>query len=330
MSVTVARGEGGSALTADIDVVVATRDRPDLLVACIESLERQTLDRFRLVVVDDCSATPVADALPRGLGAQRSLLVLRNESPLGPGASRNRGVGEATGTHVLFLDDDVRAHPGLLASHADVFEREPGAVVSIGALLPPPEVRLPPWDLWQADRLAREHGRLARGEAVASWAHLYTGNVALRRSDFEAVGGFDTAFARQEDVELGYRLSDHGCRFAFEPAALVWHDARHALADWLRIPQASARYDVLIDRLRPESGRLRWVREASTGHWALRAARRALRRPGAARAAERLTIAASQALHRVRADRLALLGFSLVWDIEYNRALEAGDRRRQP
>ncbi len=297
--------------SAEFDVVVATHDRPELLAACIDSLERQTFMGFRLIVVDDAGRVPAA--APRAT-------VLRNERSVGPGGSRNRGVAAGAAPYVLFLDDDVRAHPELLAAHRVALSGG-GPVVSIGALLPPPGVRLPPWDLWQADRLAREQRRLAAG-AAASWTHVYTGNVALRRADFEAAGGFDTSFARQEDVELGYRLSEAGCRFVFAPDALVWHDARHSLADWLRIPAASARYDVLIDRTRPGSGRLRSVRDAEH-HPALRAARGLVRGPRSARAVERLAIAAAGALHRVRADRLAVPAYSLVWDIEYDRALAA-------
>ena len=306
----------------EIDVVVATRDRPALLSACIEGLARQSFDRFRLIVVDDGSRVPVARTLSAAPGSRLSLRVLRNESPAGPATSRNRGVEATSAPHVLFLDDDVRVHPGLLAGHREAFARHEGAVVSIGALLPPPGVRLPPWDMWQADRLAREQRRMARGEIAAAWTHFYSGNAAVRRADFEAVGGFDAAFARQEDVELGYRLSRLGCRFVFAPSALAWHDARHSLADWLRIPASSARYDARMDDLLPGSERLRSVREELGGrHPLLRAARRVVGDPSGGRRTERVAITAARGLHRARADRLALMAVSLVWDIEYNRAL---------
>jgi GT2 family glycosyltransferase len=283
-----------------------------------------------VIVVDDGSRAPVAPPAV-ALGASRALLVLRNEEAMGPAASRNRGLEAGEAPVVVFLDDDVIAHPELLARHRDVFVRRPGPVVSIGSLRPPPGARLPPWDRWQADRLAREEGRLARGEADASWTHLYSGNVAVRRVELQAVGGFDPLFARQEDVELGYRLSRVGCRFVFEPTAVVWHDARHSLADWLRIPAASAAYDELIDRLRPESGRLRAVRDELAGrHWLLRAARRALVATALDRPAEYLAIAAGRILHRAGAGRVGLLAFSLVWDLEYHRALRgAHDPRRE-
>ena len=249
-------------------------------------------------------------------------MVLRNESPAGPAASRNTGVAAGEAPYVVFLDDDVRPAGELLARHADVFARHPGPVVSIGALLPPATGGLAAWDDWQADRVAREHRRLARGEASPSWTHLYTGNVAVRRVDFVEVGGFDDAFARQEDMELGFRLSQVGCRFVFEPAAVVWHEDERSLSSWLRLPAANARNDVLMDRLRPESDRLRSVQEDLRGrHWLLRLARRVLGRPALSERSARLAAWAGSSLYRLGARRPALAAFSLVWDLEYHRAL---------
>jgi GT2 family glycosyltransferase len=310
----------GSGPGPEIDVVVATRDRPALLAACIAGLAAQTVGRFRLILVDDGSRVPVTDAPATAAGLD--CVVVRNASPAGPGPSRNRGVEAATAAHVLFLDDDAVPQPHLVEAHRAAFAGDEGPVVSIGSLLPPPGVRLPPWDMWQADRLAREGRRIVRGESQASWRHLFSGNAAVRRADFEAVGGFDPAFARQEDVELGYRLARHGCRFVFAAGALVWHDARHELADWLRIPAASARYDAEMDRRLPEAERLRSVREEIGGrHPLLKASRRVVGDPAGGRRTERLAIAAARGLHRVRADRASMAAISLVWDIEYNRAL---------
>lgn len=302
-------------MTVEMDVIIPTRDRAAQLAACLEALERQTFQGFRVVIVDDASRTPVA------VSESPTRVVLRNDARAGPAASRNLGVAAGGAPLVVFLDDDTVPHPELLGRHRAVFAREAGPVVSIGPFLPA-DGRLPPWDLWQADRLQREHERLRSGEAAPSWTHVYSGNVAVRREDFEAIGGFDASFARQEDVDLGFRLDKHGCRFVFEWRAVVTHDAKHSLDAWLRIPAASARYDVHMDRVRPDSRRLRMIRaELRQRHWLLRAARRALRRPAAGRVAERLAIDAGRALHHMRAGRPAMLAFSLVWDLEYSRAL---------
>ncbi len=317
----VVKRHSGVPSEAEIDVVVPTRDRPVRLASCVESLAAQTFKSFRLTVVDDASRVPVVDALPEQLKELPELQILRNEQRAGPSASRNRGVAAGSAPYVVFLDDDCRAHPDLLSRHRAVLAGG-GRLISIGSLHPPPTRRLPPWNMWEADRLAREQGRMARGEVSPSWTHLYTGNVAVRREDFLSAGGFDERFYRQEDVELAFRLHRLGCRFVFEPAAIVWHDTERSLEAWLTIPAESARGDVLMDTTVPESERLRWVEEAlRQRHWLLRAVRRLLGSSLAGRGTVRLAAFTGKRLHAVRAERLAMLAFSLVWDLEYTGAL---------
>jgi GT2 family glycosyltransferase len=224
--------------------------------------------------------------------------------------------------YVVFVDDDCIAHPELIARHHATLARASAPTVSLGPILAPPGRRYAPWTHWDADRLEREYARMARGECTPGWTHLYTGNVGVRRVDFAAVGGFDERFSRQEDIELGCRLARLGCRFAFDPRAVVWHDSSRSLRSWCQIPTKSAEFDVLIDQAVPGSGRLAAVR-AGMGekHWALRAARRVLRPAGVERGAVAAAIGVGCVLHAIRADRPSLAAFSLVWDIRYRRSL---------
>ncbi|WP_251069858.1 hypothetical protein [Streptomyces sp. ISL-96] len=72
----------------------------------------------------------------------------------------------------------------------------------------------------------------------------------------------------------------------------------------------------------PDSGRLSSVREdLRHRHWLLRLARRVCRTPAARRCAVTGAIGAGCLLHVLHADRPSLAAFSLVWDLEYTRAL---------
>ncbi|MFF5970676.1 glycosyltransferase family 2 protein [Streptomyces sp. NPDC012769] len=306
----------------ELDVVIATRDRPaHKLAACLDALRRQTFPRFGVILVDDGGRDPVAPRVGP-THPDRPIRVIRNAASRGPGASRNQGVALSDAPYVLFIDDDCVSPPELVARHHAALDRAAGAVVSLGPILAPPRRRLPPWTHWDADRLGREYDRLARGDSTPTWTHCYTGNLAVRRADFRAVGGFDERLARQEDIELGFRLSRLGCRFAFDPAALVWHDSDRTLRSWTRIAGLSARFDVLIDQLVPDAHRLTSVREGlRRRHWLLRLARRLCHPPVARRCAVAGAIGAGCLLHALHADRPALAAFSLVWDLEYTRAL---------
>jgi GT2 family glycosyltransferase len=316
---------------ADLDVVIPTRDRPGQLAATLDALRRQSCGRFGVIVVDDGGETEAEKLVPNA--ARRSLPIrfIRNEMSIGPGASRNRGVEASEAHYVVFIDDDCIADRGLVARHRAALAPGDRPVVSLGPILSPPCRRLPVWTHWDADRLEREYVRIARGDTSPGWRHLYTGNVGVRREDFVAVGGFDTRFARQEDVELGYRLGRHGCRFTFDPAAIVWHDSDRTLRGWLRIPEASARFDVLMDRLVADSDRLSDVHdELTTRHWALRVTRPLTRTPLAHLCAVKGAVGAGWLLHAVRVDRAALAAFSLVWDLTYCHALREATSVRDP
>jgi GT2 family glycosyltransferase len=304
-----------------LDVVIPTRDRPRQLTGCLTALADQDSDGFGVIVVDDAGATPAADLIPDDLFDRLRIAVVRNDGSVGPGACRNRGVEASEADHVVFLDDDCIACAELIGRHRAALDvNDP--VVSLGPILPPPGQRMPAWTHWDADRLGRAYDLLAAGERRPDWTHLYTGNVGLRRGDFAAVGGFDTRFARQEDIELGHRLARLGCRFSFDPAAVVWHDSKRTLREWTRIPAATATFDVLMDRLDPESHRLSTVRgDLESRHWALRIARRIATVPAAQRGAVAAAIGTGRLLHAMRADGPALSAFSLVWDLTYTRAL---------
>jgi GT2 family glycosyltransferase len=305
----------------DLDIVIPTRDRPRQLSKCLDALAQQRAERFGVIVVDDGGATPASHLVPDDVRDRLRMRFVRNETSIGPGASRNRGVQVSNATHLVFLDDDCVASPELIGRHKAALAAS-DHVVSLGPILSPPGQRKPAWTHWDADRMKRNYDSVANGQRSPDWTLLYTGNVGLQRADFVAIGGFDLRFSRQEDIELGYRLTRLGCRIQFDPEAVVWHDSERSLRTWTRIPAASASFDVLMDRLDPESLRLSTVREdLGTRHWALRVARHFASVPAAQRGAVAAAIGAGLLLHAVRADRPALSAFSLVWDLTYIRAL---------
>ncbi|NBQ15997.1 MAG: glycosyltransferase, partial [Proteobacteria bacterium] len=88
-------------------------DRRAQVVACVESLLRQSLAPAEIVVVDDHSRDGTAEAIlaiaPSAGGT--SLRVVRNGRNLGANASRNVGVAASSGALVAFLDSDCEASP---------------------------------------------------------------------------------------------------------------------------------------------------------------------------------------------------------------------------
>ena len=307
---------------ATVDVVVATRDRPAPLVRCLEALARQTHTEFGVVVVDDGSARPVDTVVPAALREQLRLRVLRRTTSGGPARARNEGVRASEAPYVAFVDDDVCAHPALLARHLAAIERGGRGTVSIGPLLAPGDWRPTPWNRWEAEQLAKEYGRMQRGEYAPTWRQFHTGNACLERRDFLAAGGFDERFTRAEDIELGLRLWEGGCHFTFEPEAIGWHYADRRLEAWLNIPRAYGRYDVVIDALHPQVGWLEVLRrELDERHPWLRAVRGPLGHRAVRPAARQAAVLLARGLASAGVTRPAMRALSLVYELEYRAAL---------
>ncbi len=123
-----------AAPTLDASVVIPTLNRPDPLARALRSVCGQNLhptDRVEAVVVDNSADQSARDVTARFLDA--GPMPVRYVSEPAPGVSnaRNRGVAEARGAFVAFLDDDEEADPGWLARHLATL-RSTGADASFG------------------------------------------------------------------------------------------------------------------------------------------------------------------------------------------------------
>jgi glycosyltransferase involved in cell wall biosynthesis len=211
----------------DLSVVIPTYRRPALLRRCLESLDAQTLPRaqFEVVVVDDGSGDESTDVLAAYADRVRAYVQPRNG---GPAAARNRGIREATGDRVVFLDDDVAAAPDLLATHLDLHRAADDPLLGVlGRVEWDPSLRVTPFMRW-LDRSGLQFGYdtwLVEGPVEPPYAAFYTANVSLSRSLLVDAGGFDERFpyAAFEDMELAFRLAERGFRLDYRPAARAFH-----------------------------------------------------------------------------------------------------------
>jgi glycosyltransferase involved in cell wall biosynthesis len=97
-----------------VSVIVPTHDRPRLLPLTLESVLWQQEVELEVIVVDDASTGDVRSAVDR-LDDTR-VRVLRQEQPHGVCVARNRGVAEAGGNWIAFIDDDDLWAPDKLVS----------------------------------------------------------------------------------------------------------------------------------------------------------------------------------------------------------------------
>jgi glycosyltransferase involved in cell wall biosynthesis len=184
-----------------VSVVVPTRDVERTLRRCLESVRAQDHGDVELVVVDNFSADATfaiareyADVAFQ-LGPERS-------------AQRNAGIERSTGEWVLYVDADMVLEPDVVSSALAAARGHDAAGVFV------PEDSVGP-GFWTACRALER--RCYVGEAMVEAPRL------VRRSFFEAHGGFVADVAGQEDAELRMRLLRGGHRLAFS-TGLIHHD----------------------------------------------------------------------------------------------------------
>ena len=216
-------------------MVVCTYNRCALLKAALSSLMEQTVepDGYEVIVVDNNSTDGTRQAVQ---GFEDSAAVPVRyvlEEQQGVSHARNRGVDEARGEIVAYLDDDEVADPGWLVAMLDVYRRHPEVMAVTGRVEPIWESRPPPW--FEGDRFFRttvcvgDWGPEARVIRYPDGI-IWVGNSSFRRFVFETVGRFDTGLGRRaglltagEEDDLQYRIDRQGGQVYYVPEALVYH-----------------------------------------------------------------------------------------------------------
>jgi GT2 family glycosyltransferase len=222
---------------ADLSVVIPTRDRWPVLGRTLAALDAQAATGFETILALDGEDQRV----PEPIAARTRTRVVAGPRR-GPGAARNRGVGAAEGSLILFIGDDTLPTPTVVARHLDRHRAEPEPEVAVlGHVDWHPEIaddRLLRWLDWSGSQF--DYQALASApRADPGFGRFYTSNVSLKRRAFELAGGFDEDFvtADYEDLDLGRRLHERGMRLRYEPGAVVHHLHRY---EWLEIERRYA------------------------------------------------------------------------------------------
>jgi GT2 family glycosyltransferase len=204
--------------------------------ACLASILERTGDvPYEVIVVDDAS-TDETQHLERVVTGVR---VVRNEANRGFIPACNNGAEAARGEFLVFLNNDTFVSQGWLARLLQPFDdpredpdgSEDRAVGLVGAKLVYPNGRLQ-----EAGGIVFSDGsgwNYGRGDDPGNPkyefrcdAHYCSGAcIAVRRSIFRELGGFDRRFEPMyyEDVDLAFAIRARGLRVVYEPSCLIIH-----------------------------------------------------------------------------------------------------------
>ncbi len=180
-----------------VSVIIPTYNRADTVGHAVESVRAQTFTNYEIIVVDDGSRDNTAAVVARFGDAVRYIAQLNG----GVAVARNRGVAEARGRYVAFLDSDDAWLPAKL-------ERQMALVAQR------PELGFVYAEARAVDESGRELGTKPAQRPVSDTLEtLLQGNfiptltVVARRDAVQAVGGFDPQLRGPEDYDLWMRLA---------------------------------------------------------------------------------------------------------------------------
>jgi GT2 family glycosyltransferase len=232
-------GRGESPL---VSVIVATRDRPASLAACLDSLLRQDYPSFEVVVVDNAPASQeTADLIAERYASTGRVRYVREDQP-GLGRAHNRGLASTTAPIVAFTDDDVIVDSRWLTALACHLGAS-GPVACVTGLILPAQLET------RAQYWAERHGGFGKGferkrydlDAHRTPGRLYPfaagqfgsgANMAFRADALRRLGGFDPALGAGtparggDDLAAFFAVIQAGYQLVYEPEAIVWHHHR--------------------------------------------------------------------------------------------------------
>jgi glycosyltransferase involved in cell wall biosynthesis len=181
-----------------VSFIIPVRNDAARLAACLKSIRQNSpvAGPIEIVVVDNGSTDGSAE-VASAFGANVMPVDAGRVSEL-----RNRGAKQATADVLAFVDADHEIVAGWVHAALDCLQMPTVGVV--GALCQPPAD-----GTWVQQGYGYLRGVLG-GQHDVDW--LGSGNMAVRRQTFDALGGFDTSLETCEDVDLCHRIRAQGFR----------------------------------------------------------------------------------------------------------------------
>jgi GT2 family glycosyltransferase len=204
VAVVIPVGSFGSVLRDQVGRVLAQRD-PSLheLVLSVNTAQPEVVAGVREV------ASACDDARVR---------IVDSSDRRGAAHARNVGAAATVAPSIAFCDADDLVHDGWLAALAEgvaAFDAVSGRVV----------------DVFSDERMRHWYPSTTTGglSSFLGRPYLLTGNMAIRRAAFEAVGGFDETLTRCEDIAISWSLLSAGYTIGYVDAAVIDYRRRSGL-----------------------------------------------------------------------------------------------------
>lgn len=213
-----------------VSIIIPTRDAPDVLSRCLESIFAKTsYPNFDVIVMDNETTDPHALDLLKQYPVQR----IPFPGSFNFSVANNRGAAAATGEFLVFLNNDTEVVAEDWLQQLIYYAEQPD-VGAAGALLAYEDRTVQHAGVALGMRGTADHTMrrfpidvdgYAGSLACAREVSAVTGAcLMIRKSVFEEVAGFNPHFfTAYQDVDLCLRLRARGLRIIYTPQAFLFH-----------------------------------------------------------------------------------------------------------
>ena len=219
-----------------ITVSISTMTNEEPAAACIARVLDSSYTNLEVLVIDNRPGDGYTEEMVARFDARVRYIA---EPQKGLSRARNRGLAEANGEIVVWIDDDVIVDKHWLNAIAHTFDGRPEVACVTGSIVAA-EHETP------AQQMLEQYGGFNKGARRQVFdmdknrrdSPLYPylagsfgsgANIALRKSVAEDLGGFandlgaGTKAHGGEDIDILMRVVNSGHTLIYEPAALMWH-----------------------------------------------------------------------------------------------------------
>jgi GT2 family glycosyltransferase len=236
--------------TPVISIIIPHLNQPDFLARCLASLDPQisSLGNTEVLVVDNGSAK-----LPTQTTSPFSWVRLVQEKTPGPGPARNHGIAVSSAPLLAFIDADCLSHPDWLSTILTEFLHNPATLIVGG------DVRIALGNPAKPTALEAYESVFAyrQKEYIEKVGFSGTGNLAMRRSAYDAVGPF-AGILVAEDRDWGRRAQKQGLHIKYLSNMIVYHPARKSFDELCRKWDRHVSHDYQ-ELPKGAVGKLKWV-----------------------------------------------------------------------
>ena len=215
----------------NITFIICTYNRADYLEDTLQSLLQTELAHYNaeLLIIDNNSSDQTPQIVDN-YGKDDNPIRYIKETNQGLSFARNRGIEEAQGACVVFLDDDIRATNQLIPAWSTFFNEHPKAMAAGGKI----HIQFDdPRPHWMSRFLLPLLGHHDLGDSHKTYPqnkYPFGGNMGFRKQIFDRFGSFNTKLGRKgkqlkasEEKEFFNRLKEESIEVHYLPEAKLFH-----------------------------------------------------------------------------------------------------------